>query len=103
MNKNLDAGQAVELIRFKVLPENTEAFLEGRREVDEFTGTLKGYVGTEILKLSNEEFLLLIRWENEQAVLNAQKITANAPVISNWISKTAQFVSFETSLVEYEN
>lgn len=103
MEKNQEIGQAVELIRLKVLPENVDAFLSGRVKVDEFAATLKGYVGTEILKANDVEFLMLIRWENEEAVREAQKITATASVISDWINKTANFVAFETSIVKYEN
>lgn len=64
MDKSFKIGHAVELIRFKVLPENVEAFLEGRIKVDEFTLTLKGYVGTEILKVNEHEFLMLVRWDS---------------------------------------
>lgn len=103
MDKNLKVGQAIELIRLKVLPENIEAFLEGRAKVDEFVSMLKGYIGTEILKANEEEFLMLIRWESEEAVRDAQKITETASVISDWINKTAQFIAFETSISNYEN
>jgi len=103
MEKNLKVGQAVEIIRLKVLPENVEAFLQGRVKVDEFASTLKGYVGTEILKVNEEEFLMLIRWDSEEAVRDAQKITATASVIADWINKTAQFIAFETSISKYEH
>jgi len=103
MEKNLKVGQAVELIRLKVLPENVEAFLQGRVKVDEFVSTLKGYVGTEILKINEDEFLMLIRWDSEEAVREVQKITETASIISDWINKTAQFVAFETSISKYEN
>jgi heme-degrading monooxygenase HmoA len=77
--------------------------LQGRVKVDEFASTIKGYVGTEILKANEEEFLMLIRWDSEEAVRDAQKITATASVISDWINKTAQFVAFETSISKYKN
>lgn len=99
----MKVGQAIELIRFRVSSENVEAFLKGRRQVDVFVSTLNGYVGTEILKINQEEFLILIRWENEEAVRDAQKITDKASIISDWINKTAQFITFETSLSEYKN
>lgn len=103
MQKNLKVGQAVELIRLKITPENVAAFLEGRQKVDAFVSTIKGYIGTEIVKVSKEEFLMLIRWDNEEAVREAQKITETANVISEWIYATAQFISFETSISMYEN
>ena len=101
MTSKLEVGQAVELIRLKVRPENILAFLQGRQKVDEFTSSLKGYIGTEILQLNDEEFLLLIRWDNESVVKDAQAITASVPVISEWLTKTAQFVSFETGIIKY--
>lgn len=103
MEKNLRVGQAVELIRLKVLPENVSVFQQERVKVDEFVSKINGYVGTEILKVSEEEFLMLIRWDSEEAVRAAQKITETAPIISDWISRTAQFVAFETSISKYEN
>ena len=103
MENNLKGAQAVELIRLKVLPENVEAFLQGRVKVDEFASTIKGYVGTEILKANEDEFLMLIRWESEEAVKNAQKITATASIISDWINDTAQFIAFETTISKYKN
>jgi antibiotic biosynthesis monooxygenase (ABM) superfamily enzyme len=103
MDKNLNVEQAVELIRLKVLPENVAAFLEGRAKVDEFASTIKGYVGTEILKANEIEYLMLIRWESEEAVKEAQKITATSSLISDWINQTAQFVAFETSISKYEH
>mgnify|MGYP005853181937 CR=1 FL=1 len=82
MHKHLQVGQAVELIRLKVVAENTEAFLQGRAQVDAFVSGIKGYIGTEILKLAEEEYLMLIRWESEEAVREDQKITESASVIS---------------------
>ena len=103
MDKHLQVGQAVEIIRLKVLPENVEAFLQGRLVVDKFVSTLEGYVGTEILQANETEFVMLIRWDSEAAVVAAQKITESASVISEWITGTSQFLSFETSIVQYEN
>ncbi len=77
--------------------------MEGRIKVDEFVSTLKGYVGTEILKVNEDEFLMLIRWDSEEAVREVQKITETASIISDWINKTAEFVAFETSISKYEN
>ena len=39
-NKDLELGQAVEMIRLKVIPENVDKFLEGRKLVDNFVSTL---------------------------------------------------------------
>ena len=103
MSKDLKVGQYVELITLKVTAENENAFLDGRIKVDEFTSTLKGYMGTEILKVNPEEFLMLIRWDDEESVKEAQKITANSPVISDWLNRTAQFISFETTSSIYRN
>lgn len=94
-------NQAVEIIRLRVLPENTAAFLEGRADVDQFTSTLAGYLSTELLQLGGDTWLMLIRWESAEAVQAAQKITATASVISDWLGRTAQFVAFDTGLVRY--
>ncbi|RIV21633.1 hypothetical protein DYU11_19755 [Fibrisoma montanum] len=93
--------QVLEIIRFTVTPENTSAFLEGRAEVERFTGSLAGHVSTELLHLGGENWLMLIRWEDEAAVKAAQQQTATSPVITEWINQTAQFVSFEEGTVRY--
>lgn len=93
--------QAVEVIRLDVSPEKTTAFLEGRAEVEKFTTTLPGHLSTELLHLGGEHWLMLIRWESEEAVRTAQKLTETAPVISDWLRQTARFVSFNTGIVQY--
>ncbi len=94
-------NQTVEIIRLRVSPENTTAFLEGRAEVEKFTGSLAGHLSTELLHLGGDTWLMLIRWESEEAVQAAQKLTATASVISDWLGRTAQFVAFDTGLVRY--
>jgi antibiotic biosynthesis monooxygenase (ABM) superfamily enzyme len=102
MNMQIPAmNQAVEVIRLIVSPENTAAFLEGRAEVEKFTRTLAGHLSTELLHLGDTNWLMLIRWESEESVRAAQQLTATAPVISDWLNRTAQFVSFDTGLIRY--
>ncbi len=101
MNHKITINQAVEVIRLKVSPDNTDAFLAGRTEVEKFTGSLTGHVSTELLHLGEDNWLMLIRWESEEAVRAAQTLTATATVISDWLNRTAQFVSFDTGLVRY--
>lgn len=101
--KDVELGQAVEMIRLKVIPENVDKFLAGRKLVDDFVSQLNGYVGTEILKVNANEYLMLIRWKNEAVVKEAQKITETASIITNWINETSEFVSFETTVSVYEH
>jgi antibiotic biosynthesis monooxygenase (ABM) superfamily enzyme len=103
MEKKVKVGQAVEFIRLKVSSENVQAFLAGRVAIDTFASKIKGYVSTEILTMNGEEFVILIRWDSEEAVKEAQKITTGASIISDWIQTTAQFISFETYISKYEN
>lgn len=101
MNQIPALDQAVEIIRLTVSPDNTAAFLAGRAEVEKFTGSLAGHLSTELLHLGGDNWLMLIRWESEEAVRAAQKQTATAPVISDWLNRTAKFVSFDTGFVKY--
>ena len=94
-------NQAVEVIRLNVKPENKTAFLEGRAEVEKFTHTLQGHISTELISLGDQHWLMLIRWESEEAVQAAQKLTATASVISDWLTRTAEFVSFDTGISQY--
>jgi antibiotic biosynthesis monooxygenase (ABM) superfamily enzyme len=101
MTKSININQAIELIRLKVMPENTEAFLEGRKAVDAFVGTLGGYIGTELIQISETDWLMQIRWADQASVEAAQKVTESASIISDWINKTSTFVSFDTAYVRY--
>ncbi|GAB2554717.1 antibiotic biosynthesis monooxygenase [Spirosoma areae] len=101
MATHFTVNQAIEVIRLNVKPENVAAFLEGRAEVEKFTHTLQGHISTELIHLGAEHWLMLIRWESEEAVQAAQKLTATASVISAWLRRTAEFVSFDTGVVKY--
>lgn len=103
MDRDIKVGQALEVIRLKVAPEKVESFLRVRAEVDKFTAGLKGFLGTEIVKVNDDEYLVLIRWQNEETVRAAQKITATADIITDWINEHATFISFETSISQYES
>ena len=94
---------ATEVIRVKVSAERADEFVNGRYAVDSFMKTLQGFVGTELLQCSGEDWLILIRWADKAAVLAAQEVTASADVITHWLSTTSSFVSFETAYVKYLN
>ncbi|MBC8042456.1 MAG: antibiotic biosynthesis monooxygenase [Rhizobacter sp.] len=98
---NPAVGQAIEIVRLKVSPENVTKFLEGRMKVDEFVHTIAGHIGTELVQLSEDTWLMIIRWRDKESVLAAQKITEQATVISDWLGSTSQFVSFENATVGY--
>lgn len=103
MTKNLQPGQIVEIVKVNVSAENKASFLTKRKAVDAFVAGIPGYLGTEITQLNGNGFFIFIRWENEESVKNAQKITVDAPVISEWLSLVSEFISFETTIVQYEN
>lgn len=103
MNPTDSTGQAVELIRLNVSPEQQSNFLTGRRKVDAFTSTLPGFISTELLQLTDTEWLMLIRWDNLASARAAQVQTANATVISDWLAHTSTFISFDTASVQYSH
>jgi len=96
-------SQAVELIRFRVTEPRASTFVEGRSQVDAAMTTLAGFVNSELIQVSGEEWLLIVRWESREAVTAAQAITANMQVISDWIAKADQFLSFDTADVRYQS
>lgn len=95
-------GQAAELIRFKVKPEKAAQFVEGRKAVDAFVQSINGYEGATLFQVGDADWLLMIVWADHDALIAAQKITADAAPITAWIaSTTEQFVSFESAAVKY--
>lgn len=95
-------GQTIEIIRFKVAPEKVQLFLEKRHEVDAFVKNIAGYEGVKIMSAGNGEWILMVHWSSAAALQEAQKITATAETITNWIQATTEkFLSFESVTVEY--
>jgi hypothetical protein len=53
--------------------------------------------------MGDDEYLLVIRWDSDGSVREAQKMTTTASVISDWLGRTAQFVSFDTTFSVYQH
>lgn len=94
-------SQTLELIRFQVAAESVDQFLRDRVPVDDYLQTLGGFEGSELTQLGETDWLAIVHWTNHDAFLAAQKITATASVISDWIAIADRFVSFETAVVHY--
>jgi hypothetical protein len=95
--------QAVELIRFEVAEDRVAQFIGDRAGVDEALTSLAGFLGSELINVSGDQWLLIVRWNSREDALAAQKVTAGMEIISNWIGIANKFVSFDTSDVHYLN
>ncbi|MDX1994771.1 MAG: antibiotic biosynthesis monooxygenase [bacterium] len=96
-------NQAVELIRFRVTEPHVNDFLSRRAAVDEALRSFEGFLGSELIQVSGEQWLLIVRWQNREAAVAAQAVTTNMTVITDWINIADEFLSFDTSDVRYSS
>ncbi|MBC8099622.1 MAG: antibiotic biosynthesis monooxygenase [Armatimonadetes bacterium] len=96
-------AQSVELIRFRVTEAHVAAFIEQRAHVDTAMHTLAGFLNSELIQVSADQWLLIVRWESREAVIAAQAITRDMSIISDWIKLADEFVSFDTADVRYQS
>jgi heme-degrading monooxygenase HmoA len=94
-------GNVIEMIRFKVNPARVKEFLAVREQVDQEVQKIDGFLGSELCRLDEDNWIILIRWKDAAKTAAAQTITAQLQSITDWIGIAEQFVSFETAEVVY--
>jgi hypothetical protein len=90
---------AVEIVRLEMPAEQAERFVLLRAQADAALARFDGFVGTELLRLGDQDWLLLVRWTSLAAASAAQQITLAAPglpEINAWVALARQVRSFET-------
>ncbi len=92
MNQEIPQEQVVEAFRVRVQVDKLKTFMEGGEDAENFLTTLKGYVGTEILLLSDQELMVLIRWENCTLFEENMVAIVTSPIIQKWMN-TAELLS----------
>ena len=92
MNKKIPQDQVVESFRVRVQADQLKTFMAGVEDVETFLITLRGYVGTEILLLSDQELMVLIRWENCTLFEENMVGIITSPIIQKWMN-TAELLS----------
>jgi len=92
-------GNNIEIIRFKVNPEKSAAFVAAREQADKDVSNINGFIGSELCRLDEENWVIFIRWKNSASTKAAQQITESLQSITDWIAIAEQFVSFETAEV----
>jgi quinol monooxygenase YgiN len=91
-------SQAVNLVRFLVREDQASAFVEQRVQVDKALKSLAGFVNSELLQVSEDQWLLLERWESSADAVAAQD-TEGMRIINDWVGIADQVLSFDIATV----
>ncbi|MQY09832.1 antibiotic biosynthesis monooxygenase family protein [Actinomadura macrotermitis] len=91
----------VELTRFTVAPEQTEALLAARpRMLADFRADRAGFLGAELVRLPGGEWLDIVRWRTPEDFAASRAKGANLPGIGAFFAAIGSLVSAEEGTVE---
>lgn len=86
----------VELTRFRVTPEKTEAMLAARPAmVADFAADRAGFLGADLVRLPNDEWLDVVRWRSPEDFAASRAKGANRPGIAAFFATIAELVADE--------
>jgi quinol monooxygenase YgiN len=94
-------NQRVEVIRVRVSEENADEFVRRRPAVDADVRALAGCLGSQVIHVVGDEWLVLVYWDSQETVEAAQQITAGMTIITDWLKLASQFISFHTGELRY--
>lgn len=87
---------SVELTRFRVLPEKTEAMLTARPAMlADFRADRAGFLGARLVRLPNDEWLDIVEWRSSEDYAASSAKGANLPGIKAFFDAIDSLVSAE--------
>jgi quinol monooxygenase YgiN len=90
----------VELTRFRVRPENTEALLAARaRMLDEFRADRAGFMGARLVRLPESQWLDIVSWRAAEDFAASRAKGANLPGIRAFFAAVDEVVSAEEGIL----
>jgi quinol monooxygenase YgiN len=90
----------VELIRFKVAPENTEAMLAARPAmVADFRADREGFVSATLVRLPGGEWLDIVHWRSREDFAASRAKGADLPGVAAFLATLGDLVSDELGTV----
>jgi mannose-6-phosphate isomerase-like protein (cupin superfamily)/quinol monooxygenase YgiN len=86
----------VELVRFRVAPEGTDALLEARPAMLEaFRADREGFLGARLARLSEDEWLDIVDWRSPEDFAASRAKGANLPGIAAFFAVIDELISSE--------
>jgi quinol monooxygenase YgiN len=94
----------IELTRFRVEPEHTEALLTARPAMLEaFQADRAGFLGADLVRLNDGEWLDIVRWRSPEDFAASRAKGPNRPEIASFFAVIAALLSGEQgTLVDAE-
>jgi Antibiotic biosynthesis monooxygenase len=77
----------VELVRFRVAPERTDALLAARPAMlEDFRADREGFLGARLIRLASDEWLDIVDWRSPEDVAASRAKGANLPGIAAFLA-----------------
>jgi quinol monooxygenase YgiN len=90
----------VELTRFRVRPEQTEAMLAARPAMlADFRADRAGFLGARLVRLPGDEWLDVVEWRSAEDFAASRAKGANLPGIAAFFATIAELVSAEEGVL----
>jgi hypothetical protein len=87
---------SVELTRFRVLPERTDAMLAARPAMlDDFRSDRAGFLAARLVRLPSDEWLDIVEWRSSDDFAASRGKGANLPGIKAFFATIDSLVSSE--------
>ena len=88
-----------EMFHLQINPLEIKQFIERGKDVHHFFSTLEGYEGIDMLFLSEQQILVLVRWKNDILFEKYLPQILNACPMANWL-KSAVSVSHQPAILQ---
>jgi len=86
----------MELTRFRVTPENTDAMLAARPAMlADFQADREGFLGARLVRLPDDEWLDIVEWRSPQDFAASRAKGGNLPGVAAFFATIAELVSAE--------
>ena len=90
----------VELTRFRVRPENTDALLAARaRMLEEFRADRSGFIDARLVRLPDGQWLDIVSWRSAEDFAASRAKGANLPAIRAFFAAIEEVVSAEEGIL----
>ena len=86
----------MELTRFRVTPENTDAMLAARPAMlADFQADREGFLGARLVRLPDDEWLDIVEWRSPQDFAASRAKGGNLPGVVAFFATISELVSAE--------
>lgn len=96
MTDSKTTAGTIELTRFRVAPEHTEALLAARRGMlQDFSADRAGFLGARLVQLHEDQWLDIVYWRSAEDFAASRARGANRPGIQAFFAAIDELISSE--------